>query len=99
MVDRIAYKIDVNGVVSTYHANMLKQYIERRNELSHCLLFAEAFESVDDDGNEEISLKNCTFPTAKKPGSYCDVSISKTLTPEPREEVETYPDVLSSLPC
>ena len=38
------YKIDVNGVVSTYHANMLKQYVERRNELSHCLLSAEAIE-------------------------------------------------------
>ena len=37
-------KIDVNGVVSTYHANMLKQYVERRNELSHCLLCTEAIE-------------------------------------------------------
>ena len=43
------YKIDVNGVVSTYHANMLKRYVERQSELSHCLLSAEAFESVDDD--------------------------------------------------
>ena len=23
------YKIDVNCVISTYHANMLKQYVER----------------------------------------------------------------------
>ena len=51
------YKIDVNGVIVTYHANMLKQYVERRNELSHCLLSAEAIESVDDDDNED-------FPTA-----------------------------------
>ena len=42
VVKRMDYKIDVNGVVSTYHANMLKQYVERRNELSHCLLSAEA---------------------------------------------------------
>ena len=48
VVNRMDYKIDVNGVVSTYHANMLKQYVERRNELSHCLLSAEAIESVDD---------------------------------------------------
>ena len=96
------YKIDVNGVVSTYHANMLKQYVERRNELSHCLLSAEAFESVDDDDNEEFPLDDCTFPTVKKPESYLDVSISDTLTSEQRKEVEMlmkqYPDVLSSLP-
>ena len=28
-VNRMDYKIDVNDVVSTYHANMLKQYVER----------------------------------------------------------------------
>ena len=63
-VVEVDYKIDVNGVVSTYHANMLKQYVERRNELSHCLLSAEAIESVDDDDNEELPLDDCTFPTA-----------------------------------
>ena len=102
VVNRMDYKIDVNGVVSTYHANMLKQYVERRNELSHCLLSAEAIESVDDDDIEEFPLDDCTFPTAKKPESFRDVSISNTLTSEQRKEVETlmkqYPDVLSSLP-
>ena len=102
VVNRMDYKIDVNGVVNTYHANMLKQYAERRNELSHCLLSAEAIESVDDDDNEDFPLDDCTFPTAKKPESYHDVSISDTLTSEQRKEVETlmkhYPDVLSSLP-
>ena len=85
VVNRIDYKIDVNGVVSTHHVNMLKQYVERRNELSHCLLSAKAIESLDDDDNEEFSLDDCTFPTAKKPESYHDVSISDTLTPEQRK--------------
>ena len=102
VVNRMDYKIDVNGVVSTYHENMLKQNVERRNGLSHCLLSAEAIESVDDDDNEDFLLDDCTFPTAKKPESYRDVSISNTLTSEQRKEVETlmkqYPDVLSSLP-
>ena len=101
VVNRIDYKIDVNGVVSTYHANMLKHYVERRNELSHCSLSAEAIGSVDDDDNEEFPLDDCTFPTAK-PESYRDVSIADILTLEQRKEVETlmkqYPDVLSSLP-
>ena len=95
------YKIVVNGVVSKYHANMSKQHVERRNELSHCLKSAEAIESADDDDNEEFPLDDCTFPTAKKPESYRDVSIADTLTSEQRKEVETlmkeYPDVLSSL--
>ena len=30
VVNRMDYKIDVNGVVSTYHANIMKQYVERR---------------------------------------------------------------------
>ena len=102
VVNRMDYKIDVNGVVSTYHATMLKQYVERRNELSHCLLSTEAIESVDDDDNEDFPLDDCTFPPAKKPESHRDVSISDTLTSEQRKEVETlmkqYPDELSSLP-
>ena len=89
VVNRIDYKIDVNGVVSTYHANMLKQYVERQNELSHCLLSAEAIASVDDDDdNEDFPLDDCTFPTAKKPESYRDVSISSTLTSEQRKELK-----------
>ena len=78
---------------------MLKQYVERRNKLFHCLLSAEAIDSVDDDDNEEFSL-GCIFPTAKKPESYRDVSILDTLTSEQRKEVETlikqYSGVLSS---
>ena len=61
---------------------------------------AEAIESADDDDIEEFPLDE--FPTAKKPESFRDVSISNTLTSEQRKEVETlmkqYPDVLSSLP-
>ena len=40
------YKVNVNGVVNTYHTYILKQYVERRNELSYCLLSAEAIEPV-----------------------------------------------------
>ena len=30
IVNRMDYKVDVDGVVGTYHANMLKQYVERK---------------------------------------------------------------------
>ena len=38
LVNRMDYRVDVDGVVGTYHANMLKQYVERKNVTSHCLL-------------------------------------------------------------
>ena len=89
--------------MNTYHVNMLKQYVERQNVVSHCLMSAEATASVnEDDDSEEFSLDDCAFPTAKQPESCNDVSISDTLTLEQRSEVETLikqnPDVLSSLP-
>ena len=103
VLNRMDYKVDVNGVVNPYHANMLKQYVERQNVASHCLMSAEATASVnEDDDTEEFSLDDCAFPTAKQPESYNEVRISDTLTSEQRSEVETlkeqYPEVLSSLP-
>ena len=93
------YKVDVNGVVNPYHANMLQQYVERQNMVSHCLMSAEATASVNvDDYTEEFAVDDCAFQTAKQPESYNDVSISDTFTSEQRSEVETlieqYPEVL-----
>ena len=104
IVNRMDYSVDVNGVVGTYHANMLKQYVERKNVTSHYLLSAEANVTVDrETETEEFCLDDCTFPTAKQPQSYIDVSKSDALTSEQRAEVEAlieqYPDVLTSVPC
>ena len=49
IVNRMDYKVDVNVVVGTYHANMLKQYGERQTLASHCLMSAEANAKVDED--------------------------------------------------
>ena len=32
---RMDYRVDVDGIVGTYHANMLKQYVQRKNVTSH----------------------------------------------------------------
>ena len=103
VLNRMDYKVDINGLVNPYLANMLKQYVERQNVASHCLMSAEVIASVnEDDDTEEFSLDDCAFPTAKQPESYNDVSISDTLKSEQRSKVETlieqYPEVLSSLP-
>ena len=103
IVNRMDYKVVVDGVVGTYHANMLKQYVERKTVTSHCLLSAEANVTVDEETDtEEFGLDDCAFPTAKQPQSYNDVSVSDALTLEQRAEVEAlieqYPDVLTSVP-
>ena len=103
IVNRMDYKVDVGGVVGTYHANMLKQYVERKTVTSHCLLYAEANVTVDEETDtEEFGLDDCAFLTAKQPQSYNDVSVSDALTSEQRAEVEVlieqYPDVLTSVP-
>ena len=103
IVNRMDYRVDVDGVVGAYHANMLKQYVERKNVMSHCLLSAESNETVDEETDtEEFGLDDCAFPTAKQPQSYNDVSISDALTSEQCAEVEElieqYPDVLTSMP-
>ena len=102
IVNRMDYRVDVDGVVGTFYSNMLKQYVERKNVTSHCLLSAEANVTVDEETDtEEFSLDDCAFSTAKQPQSY-DVSISDALTSEQCAEVEAlveqYPDVLTSVP-
>ena len=103
IVNRMDYRVDIDGVVRMYHANMLKQYVERKNVTSYCLLSAEANVIVDEETDtEEFGLDDCAFLTAKQPQSYNDVSISDTLMSEQRAEVEAlveqYPDVLTSVP-
>lgn len=102
VVNRMDYKVDVNGVVSTYHANMLKQYVERQDMTSHRLLHVETGSVDENDDTEDFPLDDYAFPTAKQPESYKEVSISDNLTSEQRLEVEAlieqYPDVLTSLP-
>ena len=103
IVNRMDYKVDVDGVVGMYHANMLKQYVERKTVTSHCLLSAEANETVDEETDtEEFGVNHCAFPTAKQPQSYNNVSVSDPLTSEQRAEVEALieqcPDVLTSVP-
>lgn len=94
--------MDVNGIVNTIHANMLKQHVERQSVASYCLLSVESVASIDDDDVNEFSREECAFPTAKQPIPFEDVSIWDTLTLEQRTEIEAlieqYPDVVSRLP-
>ena len=103
VLNRMDYRIDVNGVIGIYHANMLKQYVERQSMTSHRLMSIETVAVVDEtDEADEYSLEQCTFPSTQRTETYKDVSISNELTSEEIREaeslVEQYPDVLTSLP-
>ena len=105
VLNRVDYRVNVNGYIHTYHANILRLYVERKTEASHCLLSAEASMSLsedDDDESDEYSLEDCTFPSNKEIETYRDVSISDELTDEQKKEVKEllakYPDVLTSIP-
>ena len=99
------YRVNVNGYIHTYHANILRLFVERKTEASHCLLSAKAsipFREEDDDECDEYSLEDCTFPSNKEIETYREVSISYELTVEQRKEVREllakYADVLTSIP-
>ena len=105
VLNRVDYRVNVNGYIHTYHANILRLYVERKTEASHCLLSAEASmpsSEDDDDESDEYSLEDCTFPSNKEIETYRDVSISDKLTDEQKKEVKEllakYPDVLTSIP-
>ena len=69
VLSRVDYRVKVNGYVDTYHANILRLYVEGKTEVSHCLLSAEAsipLREEDDDESDEYSLEDCTFPSKKE---------------------------------
>ena len=61
LFNKMDYRVDVDGVVGTYHSNMLKQYIERKNVTSNCLLSAEANITVYDvrKTSQSIIFQSC----------------------------------------
>ena len=81
VLNRMDYRINVNGVTGTYHANMLKQSVERQSMASHNLMSIETIVVVGKaDEADEYSLEDCTFPSIHRTETYKDVS--KELTPE-----------------
>ena len=87
VLNRMDYQIDVNGVIRTYHANILKQYVERQSVTSHCLFSIETVAEVDE--TNEYSLDGCTFLTTQHTESFKDVSTSNDVSTEQICEAES----------
>ena len=81
VLNRMDYRIDVNGVIGIYHASILKQYVERQSVTSHCLFSIERVSEIDEvDEKDEYSLNGCTFPSRQRTESFKDASISSDLS-------------------
>ena len=74
VLNRMDYRIDHIGVIGTYHANKLKQYVECQSMTSHS--FDEANEM------DKYSLDDCTFLSTQCMELYKDISISNELPSE-----------------
>ena len=57
IVNRMDYRVDVNGIVRTYLSYILKQYVERNNVMSHCFMSAKANVTI----GEETEAKEFGF--------------------------------------
>ena len=61
VLNRIDYRVNINVYIHTYHANILRLYVERKTEASHCLLSAEVSSPLreeDDNESDEYSVED-----------------------------------------
>ena len=67
ILNRMNYRIGVIRVIGTYHANILKQYVEHQSVTSHYLFSIETVAEVDKvDETDEYLLDGCTFPSTQR---------------------------------
>ncbi|XP_062613758.1 uncharacterized protein LOC134275492 [Saccostrea cucullata] len=102
---KVDYRINVNGKIKTFHANMLKLYIDRANESNDETgvlgVVGAAVLDLDDDGESDDELLCDSLGETKKEGP-ADVKVSDELTENEKAEVKTlledFSDVLSDVP-
>ena len=107
VVNPYDYRVEVKGVCKTYHANLLKLYVERKDsvvasvapEISSSMQIES--EEVDQE-IDELKWEECICPKKEQTQSFTDVRISENLLPNQRGKVtellKKYKDVLTDLP-
>ena len=90
VLNRMDYRINVNGVASSYHANMLKQYVECRSLTSHRLISIETVAVVDQADYRRTSVRREIVHSRQHSArKHIDVSISNELTPVKHREADS----------
>lgn len=101
------YKVKIRGKLKSYHANLLKKYVERGepdvDSVMHQVSMAvieNMIDTDDDTGNDVIEDVVLSGPLAKE--NFTKVNISDCLTHEQQQEIrsllEEFADVLTDLP-
>ncbi|XP_062607411.1 uncharacterized protein LOC134269206 [Saccostrea cucullata] len=101
---KVDYRIDMNGKIKTFHANMLKLYFDRKECCVDAGILGVASAAMvdveEDDSVDDSDLIDSTLPTSKEKSS--DVKVSDELTISEHEQVksllEEYSDVFSDIP-
>lgn len=97
---KVDYKIDMCGKLKTFHANMLKLYVERESDIDILGIAGVAVVDIedDDDGNETL----VDSPREARKDGPIDVTVSAELTDDQCNDVHVlldgFSDVLSDLP-
>lgn len=103
-VGNVDYRINMDGKTETFHANMLKLYIDRDNEHDAGVLGIARVAVVDladdeDDGEDEL----CDSAGQERTEGAREVTESDELSKEEKTEIRTllddFEDVLSDVPC
>lgn len=102
-VGNVDYRINMDGKTKTFHANMLKLYIDRDKENDAGVLGIAGVAVVDladdeDDGEDEL----CDSPGQERTEGAREVTVSDELSEEEKTEIRTllddFEDVLSDVP-
>ena len=95
VMNAMDYEIQVKGVHKTFHANMLKLYVERQ---SHCLTTVEIGMG---DGEIEVEQDEMSFPL-EATQTFRDISLCPDLTEKQVSELnkltEEYSDIFTDIP-
>nr|XP_034320976.1 uncharacterized protein LOC117687844 [Crassostrea gigas] len=96
------YKIDMGGKLKTFHANLLKKYVERDTlncgVLSTCAISLIDFSDLDDDEQQDSIL----MPPVTQTETAKDIKFADRLTPDQLETAkslcDSFSDVFTDIP-
>lgn len=96
------YKIDLGGKLKTFHANLLKKYVERDTlncgVLSTCAISLIDFSDLDDDEQQDSIL----MPPVTQTETAKDIKFADRLTPDQLETAkslcDSFSDVFTDIP-
>ena len=99
-VSKVDYQVDVKGKVKTYHANMLKRYVERCEPAVQCVMSIVNSENIDEHDVEDGQVEEFLGGQSQESIKYIDINPS--LRDEEKQVMMDllyrYRDVLTDVP-